>query len=69
MLKIKKIVVGEWGVNCYLLVSNNELTVVDPGDEADKIIAEIEKTVNLDNISLSFLFSKSLNPLTENFRQ
>src|SRR3990172_917184 len=43
MLKIKKIVVGEWGVNCYLLVSDNELAVVDPGDEYEKIEAEIEK--------------------------
>lgn len=42
-LKIKKIVVGPVHTNCYLILSDNELVVVDPGGEAEKIAAEIEK--------------------------
>lgn len=43
MLKIKKIIVGPVETNCYLISLNNELAVVDPGDEYEKIEAEIEK--------------------------
>ncbi len=41
---IEKIAVGILQANCYLLIDDNELAVVDPGDEARKIISEIEKT-------------------------
>lgn len=40
-MDLKKVVVGPIETNCYLLVSNNELAVVDPGDEPEKIIGEI----------------------------
>jgi len=53
-LKIKKIVVGPVETNCYLLVSDNELAVVDPGDDADKIISEIEKTLHYSRSPMSF---------------
>lgn len=43
-LKIEKIVVEPIETNCYLILLNNELAVVDPGGEADKIIVEIEKS-------------------------
>lgn len=43
-MEIKKIVVGMLRANCYLLIDDNELAVVDPGDEAQKIITEIKKT-------------------------
>lgn len=43
-MKIKKIIVGLLDTNCYLIVSNNELLIIDPGDEAEKLLAEIEKT-------------------------
>lgn len=42
-MDIKKLVVGEWGVNCYLIIDKGYLAVVDPGDEVEKIIQEIEK--------------------------
>ncbi len=40
---IKHLVVGNLKTNCYLLKSDNELAVIDPGDEAKKIIRAIEK--------------------------
>ena len=43
-LKIEKIVVEPIETKCYLILLNNELAVVDPGGEADKIIVEIEKS-------------------------
>lgn len=42
-MDIKRVVVGPIQTNCYLILLNNELAVVDPGDEADKIIKEVEK--------------------------
>lgn len=30
--------------NCYLVTSGNEMAVIDPGDEAEMIISEIEDT-------------------------
>ena len=42
-MKIKKIVVGQIETDCYLLISGSELSVVDPGDEPDRLISEIEK--------------------------
>jgi len=40
---IKQIIVGEIETNCYLFISNNELVIIDPGDEAEKILKEIKK--------------------------
>jgi glyoxylase-like metal-dependent hydrolase (beta-lactamase superfamily II) len=40
-VKIERIVVGELECNCYLLVKNNSVLVIDPGDEGDKIIEKI----------------------------
>lgn len=43
-MEIKKIVVGQLETNCYLLTDSGELAVVDPGDEAQRLIGEIDKT-------------------------
>lgn len=44
-LKIEKIVVGSLKTNCYLgIFGNGEAFIVDPGDEAARIIAEIERS-------------------------
>ena len=42
-MEIKKITVGPLQTNCYLLIDGREMAVVDPGDEAGKIIGEVEK--------------------------
>ncbi|MDO9579724.1 MAG: MBL fold metallo-hydrolase [Bacteroidales bacterium] len=41
---VKQIIVGELETNCYLFISGNELAIIDPGDEAEKILKEIKKT-------------------------
>lgn len=45
MMKIKSIQVGELATNCYLLVDEaaKKAAVIDPGDEADRILAELNK--------------------------
>ena len=40
-MKIKGIIVGELEANCYLAESAEELIIIDPGDEAEKIMAEV----------------------------
>lgn len=43
-MNIKTIKVGDYRTNCYLVSDNNkDAFLVDPGDEAEKILAEIEK--------------------------
>jgi hydroxyacylglutathione hydrolase len=43
-MQIEKIVVGELKTNCYLLISNGELAIVDPGGSAEKILSKIKET-------------------------
>ncbi|MCX7778953.1 MAG: MBL fold metallo-hydrolase [Patescibacteria group bacterium] len=43
-MAVKKIKVGPLITNCYLIYSNNELAIIDPGDEVEKILEEIKKT-------------------------
>lgn len=42
-MKIKNIKVGSLDTNCYFLISNQEILVIDPGDEPGKIINELKK--------------------------
>lgn len=43
-MAIQCLVLGQLGVNCYLLSDNGEAAVIDPGAEYDKIIECIEKS-------------------------
>ena len=47
-MKIEKLVVGSYQENCYFLRKNNNLIIVDPGDEFKRID---EKVIN-DNLNL-----------------
>ena len=40
-MNIKKVVVGRLQENCYILEKDEECIIIDPGDEVDKIIANI----------------------------
>ncbi len=42
-MKIQCLTVGELQANCYLLTQNGEAIVIDPGDEGDVILSEIER--------------------------
>ena len=43
-MEIQCLTVGELQANCYLLTQNGEAIIIDPGDEADVILYEIERT-------------------------
>ena len=51
-MKIKRIVVGFLGENCYILEKNKNAIIVDPGDEALKIESEL-KDINVVGILLT----------------
>lgn len=38
MMKIDRVIVGELLCNCYVVGNDNEVIVIDPGDDYDKII-------------------------------
>ena len=43
-MNMQCLVLGQLGVNCYLLTDSGEAAVVDPGAECDKSIQHIEKS-------------------------
>lgn len=51
MNKIKKIVVGELEVNCYILSSGNNALIIDPGADA----GIIKKYLRENNLSVQFI--------------
>ena len=40
-MNIKRVVVGNLEENCYIVEKDNKCIIIDPGDEADKIISNI----------------------------
>ncbi len=44
-MNIKTIVVGALGENCYVIENDDKCIIIDPGDEAEKIINNIDKEV------------------------
>lgn len=42
-MEIKQVIVGPLQTNCYLLVSGNELAIIDPGAESKKILKQVDK--------------------------
>ena len=42
-MDIQPIVVGPLETNCYIITKDNKCLIVDPGDEANKIIKAIDK--------------------------
>lgn len=42
-MNIKRLVVGPIQTNCYLLSSGNDIALIDPGDESQRIIEETNK--------------------------
>jgi glyoxylase-like metal-dependent hydrolase (beta-lactamase superfamily II) len=43
-MKVERVVVGQLATNCYLLISEQELAIVDPGDESEKILKQVKDT-------------------------
>jgi len=53
-IKIKKIIVTSFLTNCYLLISENEAVIIDPGGGLEKILEEIKDAeANLNYIILT----------------
>ncbi len=52
MMEVKTIPVGNLGTNCYIAYSGQDAVVIDPGDEAGKILAEAEKL----GVAISYVF-------------
>jgi glyoxylase-like metal-dependent hydrolase (beta-lactamase superfamily II) len=42
-MEIIKIIIGQYQTNCYLVISDNEMAIIDPGADYQKIVEEIEK--------------------------
>lgn len=49
---IKTIVVGDLDTNCYLLIKNSHILVIDPGAEFNKIDSQIDN-LNIDGILIT----------------
>ncbi len=42
-LTVETLVVGQMGVNCYIVSARNEAVVVDPGDDGEFILGKIQQ--------------------------
>ncbi len=42
-MEMLKLVVGELKTNCYILYNDDECLIIDPGDEENNIIKQVEK--------------------------
>ena len=53
-MEIQCLVLGQLGVNCYLLAEDNKAIVIDPGDGTEKILSALEeKGCTLERILLT----------------
>jgi glyoxylase-like metal-dependent hydrolase (beta-lactamase superfamily II) len=43
-MKIKKLIIGPLTTNCYLLISKDQLAIIDPTGDYQRILQEIKKT-------------------------
>ena len=59
-MKIKRIVVGSLETNCYIINSDNEIAIIDPGGEPDKILNSVLEAADGETAEI---FSKSSREL------
>jgi glyoxylase-like metal-dependent hydrolase (beta-lactamase superfamily II) len=52
-MRIERIIVGRLETNCYLVINDKELAIIDPGDEIQKVLTTISK----ENITLKFIIN------------
>lgn len=57
-MQIKRLIVGELATNCYVLSSEKEMAVIDPGGEAEKILEEIKG----DGAKLKYIINTHYHP-------
>lgn len=67
MLKIEKLIVGFLGENCYIVCNNNDdVLIIDPGDEGDRIISFIkEHNYNVKGILITHYHFDHIGALEE----
>jgi len=55
-MKVEKIAVGSLDTNCYLIQSGEDIGVIDPGEDAEKLIETIEAKGD-EGVSLKFVLA------------
>jgi glyoxylase-like metal-dependent hydrolase (beta-lactamase superfamily II) len=48
-MQIKRVIVGDLQANCYILINKDKAIIIDPGDDKEKIIRELN---NLDVVGI-----------------
>ena len=71
MLTTEKICTGNLGANCYIVFDENNLIVIDPGDNSETILDQIEETnLKPDAILLTHAHADhigAVNPIKEKY--
>ncbi len=63
-MRIKKIVVGFLQTNCYILAGEHQGIIIDPGDDADRILEEVGD-LQIDLVLLTHNHSDHIGALSE----
>ena len=68
-MKIKRVITGALQTNCYIIVNNDHACVIDPGDDCDVIVSQLEG-LKVDKIILThghfdhFMAAEELKTIT-----
>ena len=61
---VEKVVVGSLETNCYIVIKDNHALIIDPGDEANKIINKIGNLI-VDGILITHFHFDHIGALNE----
>ena len=68
-MNIKVVVVGDLETNCYILEKGNSALIIDPGAEAEKIIANVDPQKKVCGILITHSHQDHIGAITEVFNR
>lgn len=68
-MNIKVVVVGDLETNCYILEKGNSTLIIDPGAEAEKIVANVDPQKKVCGILVTHSHQDHIGAITEVFNK
>ena len=68
-MNIKVVVVGELQTNCYIIEKGNACLIIDPGAEAERIVANVDQQKKVVGILITHSHQDNIGAITEIFNK